>query len=83
MEDWLKEELDDFPDDDYILFDCPGQIELYSHVPVFRSFVDALRLWDFKCVPLNMFKYIVSGIGLRVMVRTVHIFCVTYVYLRA
>mmetsp|Transcript_13361 Transcript_13361/g.22556 ORF Transcript_13361/g.22556 Transcript_13361/m.22556 type:complete len:286 (+) Transcript_13361:132-989(+) len=48
MEDWLKEELNDFPDDDYILFDCPGQIELYSHVPVFRSFVDALRLWDFN-----------------------------------
>ncbi len=26
-----------------MIFDCPGQIELYSHVSVFRSFVDFLR----------------------------------------
>ena len=26
-----------------MLFDCPGQIELYSHVSVFRSFVDFLK----------------------------------------
>ena len=32
-----------FGEDDYILFDCPGQIELYSHVSVFRSLVDWLR----------------------------------------
>eukprot|EP00240_Pyramimonas_obovata_P015596 CAMPEP_0118937892 /NCGR_PEP_ID=MMETSP1169-20130426/24075_1 /TAXON_ID=36882 /ORGANISM="Pyramimonas obovata, Strain CCMP722" /LENGTH=275 /DNA_ID=CAMNT_0006881655 /DNA_START=241 /DNA_END=1065 /DNA_ORIENTATION=+ len=48
LDEWLQEELKDFPDDDYLLFDCPGQIELYSHVPVFRSFVDSLRMWDFN-----------------------------------
>mmetsp|Transcript_27873 Transcript_27873/g.38536 ORF Transcript_27873/g.38536 Transcript_27873/m.38536 type:complete len:272 (-) Transcript_27873:156-971(-) len=47
LEDWLAEELADYGDDDYLLFDCPGQIELYSHVPVFRTFVDTLRMWDF------------------------------------
>ena len=26
-----------------MLFDCPGQIELYSHVSVFRSFVDFMK----------------------------------------
>ncbi len=26
-----------------MLFDCPGQIELYSHCSVFRSFVEYLR----------------------------------------
>ena len=30
-------------DDDYLLFDCPGQIELYSHLSVFRTFVDYLK----------------------------------------
>lgn len=30
--DWLKEALDDIPEDGYLLFDCPGQIELYSHL---------------------------------------------------
>jgi len=45
----LQEELSNYGDDEYILFDCPGQIELYSHVPVFRTFVDALKMWDFRC----------------------------------
>lgn len=30
------------------IFDCPGQIELYSHVPVLRTFVDQLKQWDFR-----------------------------------
>ena len=32
-----------YGEDDYLIFDCPGQIELYSHVTIFRSFVDYLR----------------------------------------
>lgn len=24
--DWLKDELDNFDDDEYIIFDCPGQV---------------------------------------------------------
>lgn len=32
--DWLMDELNDFADDSFILFDCPGQIELYSHLDV-------------------------------------------------
>ncbi|CAI5503012.1 unnamed protein product [Closterium sp. Naga37s-1] len=47
LDDWLKGQLDDFHDDDYLVFDCPGQIELYSHVPVLRTFVDQLKRWDF------------------------------------
>lgn len=43
LDEWLGEELSGFGDDDYLLFDCPGQIELYSHVSVFRSLVDFLR----------------------------------------
>lgn len=30
--DWLDEQIGDYPDD-YLIFDCPGQIELYSHIP--------------------------------------------------
>lgn len=25
--DWLKDELDKFDDDEYIIFDCPGQVQ--------------------------------------------------------
>jgi GPN-loop GTPase len=30
--DWLEEELGEY-EDDYLIFDCPGQIELYTHHP--------------------------------------------------
>lgn len=34
--DWLEEEISNFAEEDYVLFDCPGQLELYSHLPVMR-----------------------------------------------
>uniref|UniRef100_A0A914RT07 GPN-loop GTPase 3 n=1 Tax=Parascaris equorum TaxID=6256 RepID=A0A914RT07_PAREQ len=45
--DWLHEQLNE-GEDDYFIFDCPGQIELYSHLPVMRQIVDALKQWDFN-----------------------------------
>ncbi|KAI6198888.1 GPN-loop GTPase 3 [Aphelenchoides besseyi] len=35
-------------EDDYFLIDCPGQIELYSHLPVMRQFVNKLQSWGFN-----------------------------------
>jgi len=43
---WLNDQLGE-GDDDYFIFDCPGQIELYSHVPVMKSIVQALQRWGF------------------------------------
>jgi len=40
--DWLLEELQDYADD-YLLVDCPGQIELYSHYNFMNEFVLALQ----------------------------------------
>lgn len=48
MDDWLNEKLDDFMDDDYLVFDCPGQIELFSHVPFLRNFVEHLKSKNFN-----------------------------------
>ncbi|KAJ8748184.1 hypothetical protein K2173_000592 [Erythroxylum novogranatense] len=45
---WLTEELDNFLDDDYLVFDCPGQIELFSHVPVLKNFVEHLKKKNFN-----------------------------------
>ncbi|XP_008380273.3 uncharacterized protein [Malus domestica] len=51
LDEWLTEELDNYTDDDYLIFDCPGQIELFSHVPVLRNFVEHLQRKNFKvCV---------------------------------
>jgi len=43
FEDWLAKELQGYGEGDYLVFDCPGQIELYSHIPVIRSLVDYLQ----------------------------------------
>jgi hypothetical protein len=43
--DWLREELEQFGDDDYVLLDCPGQIELYTHVPVQKQILEAVAGW--------------------------------------
>ncbi|KAM3724633.1 GPN-loop GTPase [Dirofilaria immitis] len=45
--DWLHDQLNE-GEDDYFIFDCPGQIELYSHLPVMRQIVNALKSWDFN-----------------------------------
>ncbi|CEF64822.1 GPN-loop GTPase 3 [Strongyloides ratti] len=37
--DWLEEAID-AAEDDYFLFDCPGQIELYSHLPVMPKIIE-------------------------------------------
>jgi len=52
--DWLEEQINSGVEDgveiedDYILFDCPGQIELYTHMKVVRQFVDLLQTWNFR-----------------------------------
>jgi GTPase SAR1 family protein len=45
---WLDEQLESFVDDDYLLLDCPGQIELYTHLPVMRRVADRLRAHGFN-----------------------------------
>ncbi|EFN61947.1 GPN-loop GTPase 3 [Camponotus floridanus] len=43
---WLTEELGD-TDEDYIIFDCPGQIELYTHMTVMRQLITMLQNLNF------------------------------------
>lgn len=40
--------IDNDPDDDYILFDMPGQIELYTHLNAGRQLVELLATWNFR-----------------------------------
>jgi len=46
--DWLKDELDNYDDDEYLIFDCPGQVELYSHIPVMKEVLDHLKMWGYN-----------------------------------
>mmetsp|Transcript_28066 Transcript_28066/g.74229 ORF Transcript_28066/g.74229 Transcript_28066/m.74229 type:complete len:270 (+) Transcript_28066:126-935(+) len=58
---WLEDLLADYVDDDYFIFDCPGQIELYSHLTVMREIVDMLQNQDFRvagvyCIDINFIE---------------------------
>jgi len=42
--DWLDEELGDGSEESLTIFDCPGQIELYTHVPILPILSRHLRI---------------------------------------
>ncbi|KAG6971676.1 hypothetical protein JG687_00001913 [Phytophthora cactorum] len=60
--DWLQDLLGEYSDEDYFIFDCPGQIELYSHLPVMKQLCDSLKDWGFNicCVYLIDSLFIVD-----------------------
>ena len=48
--DWLIEKLEGLNEDDYVLFDCPGQIELYCHLDVMQRIVQKLGKFGFSLI---------------------------------
>lgn len=46
--DWFEEQLSLFGEDDYLVLDCPGQIELYSHVNVMKRVAAGLLQQGFN-----------------------------------
>jgi GTPase SAR1 family protein len=53
--DWLHDELDQFGDDEYLLLDCPGQLELYTHVPIMRRILDSMKEWGYDGTMVSVF----------------------------
>lgn len=47
---WLEEGLKEFSED-YILFDCPGQVELYTHHNSLRNIFFKLQKAGFRVSP--------------------------------
>ncbi|CAG8518853.1 3154_t:CDS:10, partial [Scutellospora calospora] len=45
--DWLEDELGEY-EDDYLIIDCPGQIELYTHFPIMRRICECLQKMHFR-----------------------------------
>lgn len=52
---WFQEHLDSFDDDEYLILDCPGQLELYTHIPIMRRIIDSMRLWGFESSMVGVF----------------------------
>jgi GTPase SAR1 family protein len=51
--DWFDEMINDY-ENDYLIIDCPGQIELYTHFPYMRIL----------CQHLNRIGYMICGVYL-------------------
>jgi len=45
--DWLDEEIGEF-DNDYLIIDCPGQIELYTHHPLLPKLISHLSMQSIR-----------------------------------
>jgi GTPase SAR1 family protein len=52
---WLQERLDDYDDDEYLILDCPGQLELYTHIPIMRRVIDQMRMWGYESSMVGVF----------------------------
>lgn len=60
---WLEDKLDAYIDNDYLVFDLPGQIELYTHFPFMRQLISYLQKWDFRVQALYFLdcQFMVDG----------------------
>ena len=45
--DWIEDQIQNLCMDDYVLFDCPGQLELYTHLDQMRKVVKMLENMGF------------------------------------
>lgn len=51
---WLEDKLDAYIDNDYLVFDLPGQIELYTHFSFMTTLIRKLESWGFRILALYM-----------------------------
>jgi hypothetical protein len=51
---WLQEELDSFSDDEYVFLDCPGQVELYSHLRIMSNLVHLIESWGYRATAVHV-----------------------------
>lgn len=51
--DWLRAKLQPYSDS-YVLFDCPGQVELYTHQNSVKNIFAQLSLWNFRLTAVHL-----------------------------
>lgn len=83
--DWFDEEIGNY-EDEYLIFDCPGQIELYTHMPVVPTLVKHMQNqlnFSVCCVYLleasfildraKYFSGVLSAMSAMILLETPHI----------
>jgi len=45
---WLKEKLDQLPNNNYLMIDCPGQVELYTVDQSMKNLIEYLSKMDYR-----------------------------------
>ncbi len=66
---WLNEQVQDFSDD-YLIIDCPGQIELYSHLPVMQIITKSLQTWGYTVAAVYCIDSLVMSDAARLISGT-------------
>lgn len=56
--DWLESKLTQQHTDSYFLFDCPGQVELYTHQSSVKNIFSQLSKWNFR---VGVFSIVAVG----------------------
>ena len=51
----MMDDVDD-EDDDYVIFDCPGQIELYTHLPIMKQIGNAIYIYCYFKKEVSTFQ---------------------------
>lgn len=51
--DWLQDKLSTLKED-YVLFDCPGQVELFTHNKAVRNIFAQLVKWDYRLAAVHL-----------------------------
>lgn len=52
--DWLKQKLQHYAKSHYVLFDCPGQVELFTHHTGVRDILQQLQRWGYQLCVVNL-----------------------------
>jgi len=52
--DWLKEKLDQLPNNNYLMIDCPGQVELYTVDQSMKNLIEYLSKMDYRFAAVHL-----------------------------
>jgi GTPase SAR1 family protein len=71
--DWLEDEVGSYTDD-YLIIDCPGQIELYTHFDIMKRLVEALGRLNIAICGVYLLESVRFILGCWVFVLSVIVF---------